>query len=200
MPYTGTIPPKAERHPATGSVNRRTSLSSVVSDVAGEGSVAFYLLLLFTFIMLGRPQDFIAALRPIPIAMIVGVASSVFYLVGMMVGRAKYHKSKELNLVLALTVWFILGIPFAYWRSNSVDMFRNEWIKTLLIFFLLTQTVTTLKRVRRLLWIIFISGFVATGLSLVLGGGLMQNEDARFYGLTRGFFSGNYLGIAAAVT
>ena len=201
MAYTGTLPPKATRPaPDGGSSRTATTFSSELTDVGGGGSVAYYLLLLFTFILLGRPQDFIAVIRPIPIAMIVGLACFAFYFFGLMTGKVKFRKSKELNLVLALTVWFILGIPFAYWRSNSVDMFRNEWIKTVLIFFLLTQTVTTLKRVRHLLWIIFMSGFVATGLSLLLGGGLMQNDDARFYGLTRGFFSGNYLGIAAAVT
>jgi O-antigen ligase len=200
MAYTGTLPPKATRQPASGVASRRASFSSAVSEAGGEGAVAYYLLLVFTFILLGRPQDFIVAIRPIPIAMIVGLACFAFYLLSLLGGKVKFRKSKELNLVLALTAWFILGMPFAYWRSNSVDMFRNEWIKTVLIFFLLTQTVTTLTRVRHLLWVIFISGFVATGLSLMLGGGLMQNEDARFYGLTRGFFSGNYLGIAAAVT
>ncbi|NDQ56071.1 MAG: hypothetical protein GZ088_03230 [Acidipila sp.] len=201
MAYTGTLPPKAARHSANGGSSRAaTTFSSEVTDVGGEGSVAFYLLLLFTFILLARPQDFIVALRPIPIALIVGLAAISLNALGLLTGQTKFRKSKELTLVMLLTLWFLLGIPFSFWRSNSIDMWRTEWLKTVMIFFLLTQTVTTLKRVRHLLWIIFLSGFVATGLSLMLGGGLMQNEDARFMGLTRGFFSGNYLGIAASVT
>lgn len=150
--------------------------------------------------MLGRPQDFIKPMRGIPFAWISGTGAILAWVLGLLTGQIKFRKSRELFLMLGLTAWFAVGVPFSIWRGNSFDMLRNEWIKTVMIFFLLTQTVTTLKRVRDLLWVIFLSGFVATGLSLLLGGGLMQNEDARFMGLTKGFFSGNYLGIAAAVT
>ena len=201
MAVTTTFPAKAAAAArGNGSPRAGQATDYNLEARAGQGSISFGLLLLFTFFLLARPQDFIGVLRPIPIAMIVGVGAMITYAASVFMGRLRFQLPIELQIVFALTIWFILGVPFSYWRGNSVDLLKDEWLKTLIIFVLITQTLITLSRLRKLLWVIFLSGLVATGLSLALGGNFMADDNSRFMGLTRGFFSGNYLGIAAAVT
>lgn len=204
MAYPGTLPPEASRDAATIRASQRaaTTPSDVKTDDQ-QGAAVFYLLLLFTFFLLGRPQDFVRSIRGIPTLMPIGISAFLLWLLGLCTGQIKFRKSRELNLVMGLTAWFILGIPFAYWRPNSLDVLRGDWAKTVMLFVLLTQTLTNQKRVRQLLWVIFLSCLVATTASLVMRDEVMariSNENARFMGVTRGFFGGNYLGIGASVT
>lgn len=202
MAYTGTLPPKVSRDAAGPRLApKEEATSSEVKEAEGQGAFPFYLLLGFSFMVLGQPQNVFWKLEPIlsPFSAIFSRSALLFWAIGLVTGKIKFRKSKELNLVLALTAWFVLGLPFAYWRSHSLEIMWSEWMKTVVIFVLLTQTVTTRKRVHYLLWLIFISGLMATGGSLLLGHVDLESEQ-RFMGLTRGFFSGNYLGIAAGVT
>jgi O-antigen ligase len=75
----------------------------------------------------------------------------------------------------------------------------EQWSRTLLIFLLLTQTVITASRIRKILWAMLLSQFVVACFSIALQG---ENaaEGERVYGATRGFLSGNFFGIAVAMT
>ncbi len=198
MALTGTLATKNAGSPAGASAVRSARAAAPAEETQAPGGLVFNLLLLFTFILLARPQDLIEKLQPIPIAQIVGFAAIGLYVVQAFTGKIRWRFTIELKLMLGMTVWFSLGVPFSIWRSNSLNILTDNWLKTSIIFLLLTQTMTNLSRVRKLLWVIFLSGLCATGLSLALGNPVAEEE--RFMGVTRGFFSGNYLGIAAAVT
>jgi O-antigen ligase len=75
----------------------------------------------------------------------------------------------------------------------------DVWLKTLLLFFLLTQTLVTLERIRKLLWAIILSELAVTSLSIVLSSRAIWLGD-RMLGLNLGILGWNFLGIAEAVT
>jgi O-antigen ligase len=200
MGVTGTITRTPVLDEAVGS---RPAAAKASKALQTQGTLVYVLLLVFTFILLARPQDYIRFLALIPIAMLVGVAAIGAYGFALFTGGLELRISTEAKLMGALTVWFVIGVPFSFWRSFSLQILTDDWLKSLVIFFLLTQTLLSLSRVRHLLWVIFMSGFAATGLSFILLGGRLDQalqNDARFMGVTQGFFGGNYLGIAAAVT
>jgi len=73
------------------------------------------------------------------------------------------------------------------------------WLKTLLIFFLLTQALVTVERIRKLLWAIILSELVVTSLSIILASRAIWVGD-RMLGFNLGILGWNFLGIAEAVT
>src|SRR5712692_918988 len=199
MAYTGTLPPKMPRDAGAPPSPRPASESASGTQEAGEqGAIPYFFVLVFSFFLLARPQDFVASLVVIPFAMIFGSAAIFTWALGVFGGQIKFRKSKELNLMVGLTVWFILGAPFAYWRSNTVSSLTSDWVKILMIFVVLTQTVTSTRRLRPMLWIMLFSGLMVMSASILLGADRLQS-GARFLGMSRGFFWGNYLGIAAGV-
>src|SRR5207244_13608816 len=82
------------------------------------------------------------------------------YLGPFLLDNASFVWTKELQIVLLLTGCFVAGIPFAYWRGGSFQVLTHVWLKTLIIFFLLTQTLVTLERILKILWAIILSELV----------------------------------------
>ncbi len=162
---------------------------------AEGGKVAFFFLCLFTAVLLIRPSDMLQ--RPIRIAEPVALIAIVAYLGALLTNRLKFYWSRELGMFLFLSIWFALGVPFAYWRSHSLTILTDTWSKTFIIFFLLTQTVTSFPRLRKLIWTFIASAFIVSAYSLVKG--VDVSGSTRYSGATGGFLSGNYVGIAAAM-
>jgi O-antigen ligase len=73
------------------------------------------------------------------------------------------------------------------------------WLKTLFIFFLLTQTLLTMKRIRGLLWAIILSELAVTSYSIIQSSKVTWVGE-RMLGFNQGILGWNFLGIAAAVT
>jgi O-antigen ligase len=107
--------------------------------------------------------------------------------------------SVETKLVLLLSAWFVAGIPFAFWKSGSLQVLIHVWSKTVLIFLLLTVTLVTIDRIRAVLWAIILSELFATSFSILLPGKSLWIGE-RIYGANVGFLGWNFLGIAAAMT
>jgi O-antigen ligase len=128
------------------------------------------------------------------------ICAPAFCILAIPFGRAKFIVTRELIIVLLLTAWFSLGVPFAYWRGGSLAMLTQLWLRTLLFFFALTQTLTTAKRIRIIVWVFLISELIATSASLVLQGGQRLAGEERLVGVNAGFFGWNYLGIALSVS
>ena len=205
MAFTGALPPKAIRSPAESLTARPGRVRHTPREMEDDrqGEPIFLLLVFFTLVLLSRPQDFLPVLRPIPLAQLAAVPALLLCFIALFTHQIKFQYPTELKLMFGLTIWFILGLPFAFWRSNSLKLFQDDWAKTICIFFLLTQTLVCERRVRIILWALFISALIATGASMMFGGAYLDRAlegDTRFMGLTRGFFSGNYLGIASAIT
>src|ERR1700693_263071 len=147
MAYTGTLPPKAPRDAVAVPPPRPAQVSARGAEDTGEqGEIPYYLVLMFSILLLARPQDFIKPMRGIQFAMVFGSAAILTWALGVFSGQIKFRKSRELNLMLGLTAWFILGVPFAYWPSNALLNLTGEWLKIVMTFLVVTQTVTSTRR------------------------------------------------------
>lgn len=159
---------------------------------------AFVFVWLFTVAVYARPEDIVPQLAPFHLTLALGCCAGIAHLKDLISG-SRVLWTRELGIVLLLTVWFVLGLPFALWPGGSLQVFADVWLKTVVIFYLLTQTLVTLSRIRLILWAIILSELVVTGIS-ILGFSNVIWVGGRMSGVSLGLLGWNYLGIAAAVT
>src|SRR6266700_2005632 len=163
------------------------------------GKWVFLSLWLLTVAVFARPEDIFASLGQLHLTFIFGCCAGLAYLGAILSGRLGLLWTQELKITLLLTAWYAVGIPFAYWRSGSFQIFTYVWLKTLFIFFLLTQTLLTMKRIRGLLWAIILSELAVTSFSIIQSSKVTWVGE-RMLGFNQGILGWNFLGIAAAVT
>ncbi|PYX87196.1 MAG: hypothetical protein DMG67_19760, partial [Acidobacteria bacterium] len=166
---------------------------------AQNAKIGFFFLWLFTVAVYARPEDIVPELGQLHLTFVFGLCSGLAFLGALLSGNTRLLWSRELQIVLLLTVWYIVSIPFAFWRGGSFQILLNLWLKTLFIFFLLTQTLVTLERIRRLLWAIILSELFVTSFSIVQSSRVIW-VGGRMLGVNLGMLGWNFLGIAAAVT
>ncbi len=162
--------------------------------------IAFGLLCLFTFSVFGRPEDLLPALGSLHLTLVCAACASLAYLGALALGRTRMQWSTEHSIVLALTAWFTLGVPFAYWRGGSFVILTQTWFRTLLIFFLLTQTLATVSRVRKIIWAILLSELMVSCASIVQQAKPGLEEGGRLSGVNMVFLGWNYFGITVSLT
>jgi O-antigen ligase len=161
--------------------------------------LCFFFLCLFTLAIYGRPEDFYPVVGQMHLTLILGSCAVACYIAAWFAGNAPFVESPELKVLTALTAWFLIGVPFAYWRGGSLATITQVWFKTFLVFFLLTQTLLSLKRIRAILWAIIVSELAVSAYS-VLNPTVSRWVNDRMSGVSLGILGWNFLGIAAALT
>lgn len=109
-------------------------------------------LVVFSFIYFYRPEDFVPGLDRIPWAKIVGAIGFVALIVGVL-STGKFKLSRALKLLVLLLGQLMLAIPFAAWRAGAFDTVFTHYSKGLIAALLVGLAVTTLRQIRKLLWI-----------------------------------------------
>jgi O-antigen ligase len=169
------------------------------------GTLSFVFVCLFIVAIYARPEDVFPIVAQVHLTFLLGMCAGAFFLWSLLFGDVSLFWSRELQLILFLTAWFTAGVPFAYWRGGSLQVLTETWLKTVLIFSLLTQTLVTLKRVRTVLWAIILSELTVTVYSLAapsqltlgcVGCGAGRGSGERMIGVSNGFLYWNLVGIA----
>jgi O-antigen ligase len=169
----------------------------LVSD--RPGTLFFVFLWLFTFVVFARPEDMFPALEPLHLTLVFGTCALLVWLGALVFGHMRPSWTSELQIVLLLTGWYIAGLPFSFWKSGSLQVLTDVWLKTVLMFFLLTQSLVTMKRIRKLLWAIFLSELLVMAFTILLPSKSIWIGE-RVYGVNVGILGWNFVGIAAAMT
>lgn len=159
----------------------------------------FFFLCLFTVAIYARPEDIFPTVGHFHLTLLLGICATIAYIGAWFSAAVPILSSRELRLMLWMTAWFAAGVPFAYWRGGSFQVLTQEWLKTLVVFFLLTQTLVSLSRIRIILWAIILSELVVTAYS-VLSPSSSVWVGQRLSGVSEGILGWNFLGIAAALT
>lgn len=120
----------------------------------GQDSVVpFQALMLFTSILLLSPQTFIPGLAKVRIALLTGAfAVAAHCWTRLATRRSLMRMTREIRLAGALLVWAIVTIPLSEWPGGSVQVLLDLYLKALIIFWLLSNTVTTQVRLRAVAW------------------------------------------------
>jgi len=135
-----------------GAVADEVRAEPIVPDAAGA-PVAFWALIGFTFVLLIAPQNIFPALRPLRVGMLAagtGLAALLIDRLGR--GLPITRVTREIKLAAALLAWAIVTVPFSYWPGGSIGVLTDLYLKTLAIFLLIANVVSTVDRLRKVAW------------------------------------------------
>jgi O-antigen ligase len=145
--------PRAEARPGWWRRPAAVRAPGAAAPGAEPSTVAFRALLVFTFILLTAPQNLVPALAPLRIALLaaaVAIVAHVWH--GFSHGRRPAPAPRELRITLGLAGWAALSVTVSYWPGGSLAYLLTVYLKTIAIFWLLGELVTTLGRLRRIAW------------------------------------------------
>jgi probable O-glycosylation ligase (exosortase A-associated) len=178
--------------PAAARVERTPA--QVMAPASGDMTGPFWAMMAFTCILLVAPQTFVpglSALRVALLTVVVAVGTYVHYQLSR--GRALTIWPREVKLTLWLVAWAFATIPFAIWPGGSWALLTDLYLKTLVIFWLLTNTVTTPRRLRQVAWGVTLMTVPAalSGVKNYTSGVYMQYGAGRIRGYDAGPMTGN---------
>ncbi|PYT07569.1 MAG: hypothetical protein DMF49_07730 [Acidobacteria bacterium] len=150
---------------------------------SGEDSPApFWALLAFTFVMVISPQTFIPALAMFrPALLAAAIALAAYFLDRLTHHRPLQVDAAEIRLAACLAVWAVLSVPFSLWPGGSVWILLEVYLKSLVVFWLLANTVSSVERLRQLIWALTIMSvpLAATATRNYLSGALIQDAAVK---------------------
>lgn len=130
----------------------------------------FAVLLLWTFVLFGRPQDFFPVLAPLRPALVLGVLSAAIMMLGHTSTRlADLLRMKETKHYVLFYLVMIAGIPLSYYRGQSFKFLFLTYLSNMLFYCLVLLQVDTLKKVKQLFLTISVSVLFYASLSLAHG-------------------------------
>jgi putative inorganic carbon (hco3(-)) transporter len=165
--------PDATSTPDTaGADTERASTGLVKADVAGA-ALPFWALMGFTFVLLIAPQNIFPALRPLRLGMLAaGTALGAMLLDRLGRGLPITRVTREIKIAAFLLAWAVATIPFSYWPGGSFGLLTDLYLKTLAIFLLIVNVVSTTDRLRKAAWALTLMTIpvAATGIQNFLSG------------------------------
>jgi len=127
----------------------RATTHPAMRRVRSNGSAAFIAVVIFTFILLLSPQNWFPALAPFRIALMAAGAATVCLLWDRWRQRATLlHINRALLVSAGLAAWAILTLPLSLWPGGSFNILTDPYLKALTIFWLLSNIVTSVPRLR----------------------------------------------------
>jgi len=183
--------------PAARLSSGRSVASAVVASQAiappatrERRELAYTGLLAFTALLFFRPQDQIPVLNPLHLAelsALVALGSMVFGRINR--GLTVTRVTPELIGVVGLGGLILATAPFSIWMGGAVQTFTDVYVKIILIFTLMLNTLTTPKRIDRFLWLIVIaSGYIGFRAVFDYARGMNLVENGRVQGAVGGMF------------
>jgi O-antigen ligase len=122
--------------------------------------VGLYVFLLFCRILEMLPVVGLGELRLM--LLVTAVALVIVFATGNLVRALKTPLGV---LLIAWTCWMVICMPFSTWRSETLNQFANNWLKSLAVFVIVAGLGSTLLSYRR---VISAMGWAAAAASLVV--------------------------------
>ncbi len=151
---------------------------------------AFLLLLAFTAVVFFRPQDTLPALRFLHLAELCAIGA----LAAMVMSRLGRNQpitrvTPELVGVVTLGAIILITAMFSIWPGGAIAVFKDLYVKVLLIFLLTVNVLTSPRRIERLTWLLVIAGgYIGFRAFFDYARGVNLIENGRVQGAVGGIF------------
>ena len=182
--------PATRRSAPTRAEGRTEVAMANVPMMRERRELAYTGLLAFTALLFFRPQDQLPVLNPLHLAelsALVALAAMVFGRIGR--GLTVTRVTPELIAVVGLGLLILATAPFSIWMGGAVHTFTDIYVKIILIFVLMLNTLNTPKRIDRFLWLIVIaSGYIGFRAVFDYVRGINLVENGRVQGAVGGMF------------
>jgi len=108
-------------------------------------ALPFAALLVFTIVLFLSPQAFFPALRPLRLALLAAATAGG----ALMLDRGMAIEApRHVKIAFALLAWAFVTVPFSYWPGGSLSTLSETFIKSVMIFWLLSVIIDTPARLR----------------------------------------------------
>lgn len=147
-------------------MSRPVSLPAHRIPPAKRDTIAYAGLIVFTIVIYLRPNDLLP-IGTFPIVKIMTVGALVaYFLERLMLRRPLSVMPRPFKYLLGMAVMAILSIPFGINPAASFTGFTDVFLKTLLVFLLMINVVTSFRRLRLLMEVTVVSGAGVAVMSL----------------------------------
>jgi O-antigen ligase len=168
--------------PVAGSSARSDEYSFATAPQATQRDWGYFGLLAFTAVLLLRPQDHMSSLEPLHLAEVCALIGIGPMLLHRFARRLPaFRVNNETVALVAFGAVMLATVPFSIWPGGALAEVTNSYVKIVIVFVLMMNTLTTTNRLRRLTWLILLcTGVIAAlsvsnyvrGINLVEGGRL----------------------------
>jgi len=183
----GTVPARHVVDAAIARENEPTFATAAYNEPRDWGYAG---LLAFTAVLMTRPQDTLPFLDPFHLAemsAIIGLAPMVLHRLAS--SQPVFRVTPETTGLIAFGLIILLTVPFSIWPGGSFDLFTDSYLKLLVVFVLMMNTLTTPKRIEQITWLIVLCcGFIAGRSVFDYARGLNLVEGNRLAGPIGGIF------------
>src|SRR5438105_1403699 len=131
-----------------------------------ESSLAFKGLLFLVFIIYIGPQAIFPALEPLHLGRVSAIVAVVGYGLYVAQGHRLTVMFPEVKLLLWLVAFAALSIPISKWPGGSFQFFIDQFSKSVIVFFLVANLLTSNARFRRFFWALAIFSAFNAGVGI----------------------------------
>ena len=147
-------------------------------------------LIAFTAVLLLRPQDQIRGLAPLHLAEICAFIGIGPMLLHRFARRLPvFRVTPETMGLVAFGLVILATAPFSIWPGGAFELFFDAYLKIVIVFVLMMNTLTTPKRLDQITWLIVCCcGYIAARAVFDYARGMNLVEDGRVAGAVSGIF------------
>ena len=182
-----------------GTVRGRRGLDAVARDGEPTFATAQYAeprdwgyagLIAFTAVLLLRPQDSVRGLAPLHIAEICAFIGIGPMLLHRFARRLPvFRVTPETMGLVGFGLVILATAPFSIWPGAAFELFFDSYLKIMIVFVLMMNTLTTPKRLEQLTWLIVCCcGYIAARAVFDYARGINLVEGGRIGGAVSGIF------------
>lgn len=184
---SGSVPTRRVVEAAIAGENEPTFATAAYAEPRDWGYAG---LLAFTAVLMTRPQDTLPFLEPFHLAelcAIIGIGPMVLHRFASR--QPVFRVTPETTGLMALGLAILLSVPFSTWPGGSFELFTDTYLKLLVVFVLMMNTLTTPKRLEQITLLIVLScGFIAGRSVFDYARGVNLVEGNRLAGPVGGIF------------
>jgi O-antigen ligase len=183
----GSVPGRTLIDAALASQAESTFPASAAAEPRDWGYLG---LLAFTAVLLLRPQDQIPVLNPLHLAEICAVMGIAPMILHRVARRQRVFRVTPETSGMVLFGLAILGTaPFSIWPGGALDVFVGNYLKILIVFVLMLNTLTTPRRLDQITWLILVCcGYISALAVVNYARGTNLVENGRLAGPVSGIF------------
>src|SRR5207248_688450 len=142
----------------------------------------------FTAVLLLRPQDQFPVLRPLHLAEVCALIGTGPMMLHRFARRLPvFRVTPETVGLIAFGLVMLATVPFSIWPGGALSEFTESYLKILVVFVLMMNTLTTPHRLERITWLIILCvGYIAARGVVDYARGVNMVENGRLAGAVSG--------------
>ena len=99
------------------------------------------------------PMGYFPVLIPLHLALVSAILAIATYTLSVLSERRPLSIwGTEIKLIMWLVAFAIISIPFSRWRGGSYELLFDVYLKSVIVFFLIANIMTSERRLRGFLW------------------------------------------------